>query len=237
MLVSDRGILLHKVKYGDSGLILKMYTKEHGSVSFLVQGLKGKNKSVPAIMHPLAELDLEYLDRPKSELKRLKEVQLHTPFHAIRSDLQKSGIAFFLAEVLLKCLKENEANPSLYSFVRTSIELLNTTERIGNFHLVFLIRLSKFLGFYPLGKYTGREFFDLQEGLFTRIRPMHISYVEQIEAKKISEISSTGYDFLYEKLHRDERNKILEAVIKFYQIHVEGFGSLKTLKVLQELSQ
>ncbi|MGY8953641.1 MAG: hypothetical protein ACKVJP_09795, partial [Flavobacteriales bacterium] len=90
---------------------------------------------------------------------------------------------------------------------------------------------------YPLGKYTGREFFDLQEGLFTRIRPMHISYVEQIEAKKISEISSTGYDFLDEKLHRDERNKILEAVIKFYQIHVEGFGSLKTLKVLQELSQ
>lgn len=237
MQVSDRGILLHKLKYGDSGLILKMYTKGHGSMSFLVQGLKGKNKAVSAMVHPLAELDLVFIERSKSDLKRLVEVQIHTPLHLVRSDLNRSGIAFFLAEVLSKSLKENEANPSLYSFIRTSIEILNTAEKTANFHLIFLLRLSQFLGFYPLGSYTGREFFDLQEGLFTRIRPMHIAYVEQLKAKQISKIISVGYDFLDEKLYSEERSEILEALIKYYQIHIEGFGSLKSLKVLQELNE
>ena len=237
MQVADRGILLHRLKYGDSGLILKMYTKEHGAMSFLVQGLKGKNKAVSAMVHPLAELDLVFLNRSKSDLKRLKEVQISTPFHQVRSDLGRSGIAFFLAEFLSKSLKENEANPSLYSFIRTSIEILNTSDKTANFHLIFLLRLTQFLGFYPLGNYSGREFFDLQEGLFTRIRPMHIAYVEQLEAKQFGKIISVGFDFLDEKLFGDERTKLLEALIKYYQFHIEGFGTLKSLKVLQELNE
>ncbi|MBD79065.1 MAG: DNA repair protein RecO [Crocinitomicaceae bacterium] len=236
MQVSDRGILLHKVKYGDSGLILKMYTKGHGSMSFIIQGLKGKNKSISTMMHPFAELDLVFLDKSKSELKRIKEVQIHSPFHSIRNDLNRTGLAFFLSEVLLKCLRENESNASLYSFVRNSIDLLNTTTRIGNFHLVFMLRLTQFLGCYPLGSFNGREFLDLQEGLFTRIRPVHIYYVEQQTAKHIGKIILDGYDFLDEKINGEDRNDVLEALIKYFQIHIDGFGTLKSLKVLQELN-
>lgn len=235
-MISDKAIFLHKIKYGDSGLILKLYTKSHGTMAFLLQGLKGKNKSLPAILHPLAVLEIQYSESGKSDLKRIKELQVSEPLHHIRSDIHKSSLAFFLSEVCLKCLHEKEENRDLFNFIEASIQLLENSEKFGNFHLIFLVRLSRFLGFSPVGNFKGREFFDLQEGLFTVLRPNHIHYFEPSEAKNLNQIIETGFDFINQSLTKSEKARMLNSLLKYFQIHVTGFGNLKTLDVLQQIN-
>ncbi|MGB0402894.1 MAG: DNA repair protein RecO [Salibacteraceae bacterium] len=235
-MISDKAIFLHKIKYGDSGLILKLYTKSHGTMAFLLQGLKGKNKSIPAILHPLAILEIQYSESGKSDLKRIKEIQVSEPLHHIRSDVHKSSLSFFLSEVCLKCFHEKEEHKDLFNFLEASVLLLENAERFGNFHLVFLVRLSRFLGFSPVGNFNGREFFDLQEGLFTILRPNHINYFEPLEAKNLNDIIETGFDFLNKGLTKSEKARMLNSLLKYFEIHVNGFGNLKTLDVLHQLN-
>lgn len=236
MVHSDSAIFLHKIKYGDSGLVLKLYTKHGGYQSFLIQGLKGKKKSIPALLHPLAELELTFSKPLKGSLNRIKEIQPSQPLHNIRNDFYKSSLAYFVAEVILKSIQESEPNTDLYNYLSLSIHLLDSTEKSGNFHLIFLLRLSQFLGFYPQGKFTRNQFFDLQEGSFTLLRPQHLHYLEQHDAKLMSTIITEGFDFLNEPLARVDRKTLLENLLKYYRIHVPNFGTLKSLEVLQDLN-
>ena len=89
-------------------------------------------------------------------------------------DISKISIALFIAEVLYKCIREEEKNKTLFDFLHTSIQLLDEDSSGNNiFHLLFMIKLSKHLGFYPHNfKNTQKSYFDLREGLFINEIPV-----------------------------------------------------------------
>ena len=234
MVGQDEGIFLRKIKYGESGFVLSLLTKENGIQSFILQGVKGKKKSINATLHPLAILNLEFVTPRKGKLNRLKEVQFSEPLYAIRSDFSKNAIAYFLSEVVWKSLPENEFHPHLYSYVKAAIHFLDSHDHLPNFHLIFLIRFTRFLGFYPNGQFRKSEFFDLREGLFTSLRPIHIQYLEADYAKKFQLLLDAELESSFD-FDRETKSELLNKIVEYYHIHLDNFGSLKTLKVLQEV--
>ncbi|UTW64038.1 DNA repair protein RecO [bacterium SCSIO 12741] len=232
---TDRGIFLWKTRYGDSGFVVRAYTLNHGMTTFLIQGLKGKKRSRAALLYPLAELEIEFSSTVKSEMKRIKEVHALHPGQSLRHDLSKSAQAFFIAEMLYRTLNEREADHALYTFLNTSIEWLDHHPDTSNFHLAFLVKLTRFLGFHPQGEPSARTFFDLREGLFTTLRPSHTDYVEPFVSVLLGVLLEKGFQTGKENLHREDRQHLLETLLLYYRIHLDGLGAIKSLDVLTEM--
>src|SRR6056297_3707722 len=170
MIQSTRGIVLHSFKYGETGIICNIYTETHGKVAFLVQGArKHKAKLKANLFQPLFLLDLEVYYKEKRQLQKIREARNAHPFQSIPYDFRKRTIALFIAEVLYKSLQEEESNPPLFSYLINQIKMLDLKEEgLANFHLYFLIHLSKYLGFFPQNNYSRSfTFFDMQNGKFT----------------------------------------------------------------------
>src|ERR1035437_8438600 len=169
MIYKTRGIVLRTADYSDTSLIAKIYTEQFGIQSYLIKGAKRKKASIKAnLFQPLALLDLQVYKKEKKQLQTLKEVGAEIHFASIHNDPAKTSILFFLNEILLKCLQEEEENSELFSFLHETIQTLDSAEKnFSNLHLIFLIRFSRFLGFYPQGNYSDtNSFFDLREGKF-----------------------------------------------------------------------
>lgn len=230
----DEAIFLRKTKFGESGFILSLLTKEQGVQSFILQGIKGPKKGLVAALHPLAILDIEFSENRKGKLLRLTQANLVESLQELRNDLFKGSIAYFLAEIIWKSLPENEKHAHLFAYVKAAIHFLDSHEKVTHFHHIFLLRFTKFLGFFPSGKFSRNEYFDLIEGQFTSLRPVHLNYIEPLEAKRFSELIDAHFgDKL--PLSREDSKQLLGTVIEYYHVHLENFGQIKSLKVLEEV--
>jgi len=150
MLITLQAIVLSKIKYRDHDLIVKCYTKSHGVVSYLVKGsLSKKRKLKPSYFQQLSILELETNHKSTRGLQYIKEVKTFVPFETLHTNILKSTLVLFLSEVLASVLKEESSNKSLFTFITTALQILDKEEKYANFHSLFLLELTKFLGFYP----------------------------------------------------------------------------------------
>ena len=151
MLQRYKGIVLCSFKYNDTKNIAHVFTQENGRMSFLVSASRSKKQgSISLLFQPLAMVELEADIRPRSSLHPVREARLWHVFGSLPYNPYKSGIAMFLSEFLFRVLKEEGRDEALFSYLAGSVMWLDTCEKsFSNFHLVFLIRLSRFLGLYP----------------------------------------------------------------------------------------
>ena len=238
MLHKTRGIVIRTLKYSDTSIIAKIYTEKFGIRSYLVRGAKSKKANTKtAQLQPLNLLNMVVYDKGKEGLQTIRESEPAYHFISIPYDVVKSSVLLFINEVLYKSLYEEESNPVLFDYLFDSIMLLDQAgEHYLDFHLLFLIRLSKFLGFYPRNNYTEQnKFFDLQEGIFTSERPVHSNFLDEKTAASLNK--GLNADTLTETLFTTsaERYGFLEAMLRFYSLHVPGFGETKSHKVLHDV--
>ncbi|MEN8223747.1 MAG: DNA repair protein RecO [Bacteroidota bacterium] len=239
MLHKTRGIVLHQIRYSESSLIVKIFTRDLGLQSYLVKGARSKRSSMrSSLFQPMTLLDLVVYHREKNDLQHMREAALAEPFHSIASDLRRSSIALFLAEIITKTLKEGEANEDMFDFLASSLHYLDIQSGgLENFHLYFLIQYSRFLGFNPQGKPQGSNAcFDLREGKFVSEQPAHSDRIEGEPGKSfymLTMASAGGLDKL--TIPKSIRDKLLNALIMYYQIHLSGLGTIKSLDVLREV--
>jgi DNA repair protein RecO (recombination protein O) len=234
-----RGIVLNHVKYSDSVSIAHIYTEHSGRVSVMIRHSKSrKSVSKKSILQPLFLLEMQISKKQNREIQYANEINNSPVFQDIPFNISKSTIAFFVAEVLSKVLKEEEPNPPMFSFLFNSIQLLDHLDHgVGNFHLVFLYELSRFLGFYPVDNYSEQNrFFNLQKGRFTEfIDVPEISLDEEL-SKDLFMIKEKGFKSISEiDLSRKHKLNLLEALLKFYQYHLPEMGTIKSLEVLKEI--
>src|ERR1051326_6229774 len=171
MISKTRGIVLRTTDFSDTSIISRIYTEQFGIQSYLIKGAKRKKAGIKAnLFQPLSILNLVVYKKEKKQLQTLKEAKPEIHFNSIPHDLVKTSILFFINEILVKCLHEVEKNPALFSFLHETVQTLDSAEKnFSNLHLIFLVRLSRFLGFYPQGKFTEtNSLFDLREGRFVR---------------------------------------------------------------------
>lgn len=239
MLTKTQAIVLHTIKYGETRIIVDMFTRTHGRLSFIVNIPKSiKAKTKKQFFQPLNILEIEVDVRQKVQLQKLSDVRLASPFSSIPFNPHKLSISLFIAEFLYYALRSEQQNALLYDYVESSILWLDSQEdRYANFHLVFLMRLSRFLGFYPnLEHYQTGDYFDLRESMFLPTPPLHRDFLYPQEAEKVQLMMRMDYPTMHLfKMTHQERNRLLEVTITYYRLHLTDFPELKSIAVLQEL--
>ena len=234
-----RGVVLGTVKYGDKAVIVNMLTDTMGRRSYIVQGLgsgKGRGSKL-AYFQPLFVLQFEGLISDKSDLHRMKDVQNGVVLQSIPYDIRKSTIALFIAEVLYRLVGESEENKILFDFVYGSVEALDAmTEGVSNFHLWFLAHLSRFLGFAPGNEYAEDSYFDMREGVYTPIRPMHDKFCNQEYARLLNDLIECDVEYLGEiGLNRTQRVDMLSGLVDYYSIHLDAIRRVQSIAILQQV--
>ena len=241
MLTKTQAIVLHSLKYGETRLIVDMFTRSQGRQSFIVsipKSVKGKIKK--QLFQPLTLLEIESDLRPKLQLQKLSDIRLASPFSSIPFDPNKLSISLFIAEFLYYALRSEQHNEPLFDYIVNSIQWLDAqTDRFANFHLVFLMRLSRFLGFYPnLEHYQSGDYFDLRESIFLSVPPVHHDFLHPQEAEKIQLMMRMDFPTMHLfRMSHQERNRLLEVSLVYYRLHLPDFPELKSVSVLQELYQ
>jgi DNA repair protein RecO (recombination protein O) len=181
MLHKTRGIVLKTIKYADNNLIAKIYTEQFGLRTYFVKGLSGKSgKARKALLQSLSLINLHVYEKQSADIQQIRDIECAYFFQNIHSDIRKSTILVFLNEVLYKTIIEEAANPELFGFVFQSIiQLDNAEENIAIFHAIFLIQLTRYLGFYPQNSYSEKyRYFDLTEGSYVKEQPLHSDYFD-----------------------------------------------------------
>ena len=241
MLTKTQAIVLHSLKYGESRLIVDMFTRTFGRQSFIVSIPKtSKGKIKKQFFQPLTLLEIETDIRPKLQLQKLNDVRLLTPFASIPFEPDKLAISLFVAEFLYYALRSEQRNELLYDYLEYSIMWLDGQQaNFANFHIVFLLRLTRFLGFYPnLDDYEDGDYFDLRESEFMRNPLVHRDFLHPEEAQKVQLMMRMDFPTMHLfRMSHDDRNRLLEISIKYYRLHLPDFPEMKSIEVLQALYQ
>ena len=231
MIQKTKGIVLHSIKYGDTSLITHLYTEHFGRHSFLFKGIRSnKSKIKSNIIQPLFILNLESYIKEGKDLSLVKEASLANPFTHIPYELNKSAQAMFIAEILYRCLKEAEMNKPLFEFLCGSIEYFDLMKAgSADFHIIFLVKLSKYLGFYPASR-------EAENNIVSDHIPTHFDYINHSNSALLDKIFNSNYENLIDlDLNHKKRNDLLEAILKFYSFHIEEITRLKSFLILREL--
>jgi DNA repair protein RecO (recombination protein O) len=156
MYIRTRGIVINHLKYGETSLIVRVFTEHSGLQSFIVKGFRSsKNKAKISLFQPLSLIEIDLPERAKSDLIIFKEARALHHYSSISSTIEKHSIFVFLSEILSKILCVSQAEDELFEFVFNSlIALDNTTEPCNNFHLIFLNDLTDYLGIRPVEKHS-----------------------------------------------------------------------------------
>lgn len=239
MLQKTIGIVLHCLKYNDTSNIVDIYTRHAGRASFLVKVPRSRKSAVrPVLFQPLSFVEFEADCRPTSSLRLIKEAKSWYPFRSLPYDPYKSAIGMFLAEFLYRALREEAENQPLFAYLEHSIRWLDECDGgYANFHLVFLMRLSRFLGLYPNTEdYSEGCFFDMLNACFTPRPPAHSAFLKPAEASRIRVLMRMNYKTMHLfAMSRAERHRCLAVINDYYRLHLPDFPMLKSLDVLKEL--
>lgn len=227
MLHKTKGIVLSYLKYRESSIIVRIYTETFGLQSYIVNGVRSKKAKLRiALFQPLTLLDMVVYKKENAGLNRISELKCDTPFATLPFDFKKSSIALFLTEVLVKSIKGEESNEVLFEFLYKSILIFdNLEESYENFHLQFLLKLSRFLGFNPE---NSQEFFD-QVYLHANVKEIALEEKEAFDALLNSPYQNEV------KVPNAIRRELLDLMLKYYTLHIENFGEVKSLTVLKEV--
>ena len=237
MQANTAGIILHTTKFSDSATIATVFTREFGRVSYMLYGVnKKKSGNRAALLQPLSLVELVVKHAPGKDIQYIKEMRLEHQFTGIPFDSVKNSLALFLAEILFKTLRQTEPDDVLFQFLENSILQLDSShDGIANFHLVFLQKLSRYLGFEPNTEESGK-YFDLMNGVFLNEKPLHVHFLLPEVTVSFSALLETDYATMHKlALTRENRSILLRGLIEYYRLHITEFHNLHSLAVLQSL--
>ncbi|MDT0675251.1 DNA repair protein RecO [Autumnicola musiva] len=237
MLVNTEAIVISALKYGEADLIVKAYTLESGVRTYMLRGVlkskKGKFKA--SLFQLLTQLEIVASHKDKGTLEYLKEAKVLHTYQSLHTNFIKTSMVMFLAEVLKNAIKEEEANPHLYQYLKISLNWLDLHNSIANFHLLFLLKLSRYLGFHPDDSQTNLPYFNLLDGVFQEIKTNQYC-IEGENLIILRQFLDLGFnDSSNLKLNQNSRNSFLNMLIFYYELHIEGFRKPKSLAVLNEI--
>jgi len=237
MLSKSEGLVLHHFNYSETSVIVRVLTREAGLQSFLVPGAKKPRAKLRlAMFEPFTVLDLVYFKKGTDRLQYIKEASCPEPYKNISSNIIKTTISLFLAEVLLAVLKQSESTPDMYDYVKESLMLLDKTdERISNFHLVFLMALTKHLGFFPRNNFDEKNcYFSLTEGFYLPCEQDGQNCLNKEESHCFWDICQSSLENLQNlTIDSSKRKALLDKVIEYYALHLQGMKEIKSHKVLE----
>lgn len=232
-----RGIVLRTVKVGDASIIADLFTESHGRMSFVAHvSSSGRHRSSgAAFWRPLNIVEFDTDLHGQSRLPHVRGVRLYVNYATLPYEPMKQMLAMFLSEFLCRVLHGQQADAPLYDYLTHSLQWLDTAEgEVANFHLVFLMHLSQFVGIWPnLEGQRDGLYFDLRTGSYVAVQPLHADYLQPDEARRLPLLFRMNYSTMHLfRFSRAQRHRVLSALTDFYRLHLPSFGPLHSLDVL-----
>jgi DNA repair protein RecO (recombination protein O) len=241
MIYPTKGIVLRTIKYGETSVITTIFTELFGIQSYLVNGVRSTGKSVKShYFQPASLLELQVYHNELKNLQRIKEISWNILYQKIFSNVPRNAVALFMVELLLKSLKQPEKNLELYDFCETAFTELDSSESsiVSNFPILFSLQLIQHLGFRIHDNFSGENVrFNLLDGNFTHMNIENEYLLDFDLSRRISDFLKMKHlnALSSMKLNKNIRKSILDAIAKYYLIHLPDFSPLKTLPVLHEV--
>jgi DNA repair protein RecO (recombination protein O) len=239
MLHKTRGIVFHTTDYSETSIVAKIYTEMFGVQSYLVNSVRKKNaKTRSNIFQPLSLVEMVVYHKERGGLQRISEIRNTPQYRSIPFDVSKSSILLFLHEVLYRAIREEDSNPTLFEYLFSALQLLDVqSESNPNFHLLFLLRLTRLLGFYPHGEYSqDSPIFNLQEGVYQSQFPPHPFYLTTPLSSRFGELVNACGDLTAHcSLSSEEKRILIDRLLEYYRLHIDGFGEVRSHRVLEQV--
>ena len=247
MLTKSQIIVLHTIKHGDTGIVVQCYSSTAGRCALYFRA-SSKNRVSASLLHKLNILDVVTYSNGSQSMPTIKEISAPYRIAAIRSDICKSSIAIFISELLGRTVREEEANPHLYSFLSSSIQILEHIEHgVPNFHIHFITHLCKMLGFMPMDNYSSSTpIFDMATAKFT-FAPAGYVYGTQMLGPEESQLlhallntPSTNLEKLFcgsqeLKINGEARLAYTKRMIEYISHHIGNNIEIKSLDILHQI--
>lgn len=239
MLHKVRGIVLKTTNYSETSVVVQVFTDKFGMQAYLINGVKKPKAKVKMnMLQSLHLLDMVVYHKANTNIQRVSEVRQTPVFKTIPYNIIKSSIVIFLNEVLYKSIRQQAADESLFDYIFNTIAWFDETEELNpNFHLSFLLKLTRFLGFYPNDKRRSDQiYFDLHEGEFVSRQPIHLNFLELNDALRFISLFNTPLEKIIEiKFSNEQRRFLLDKILVFYTLHTASFGEVQSHKILETL--
>ena len=192
MTESIEAIVLGYTKFGENSVVVHTLSEAYGRRGFLVR--IGKKAGWSA-----------------------RNLMAKDPLNGIRNNLYKNTMSLFLSEVLLRAVKDGQAEDGLYPWCVRSILTLNSLDSdFSNFHIRFLLEFAGALGFSPT---------------FDDIAPFAEKHLVQLKPFLTSSFSES----MLLPLRGEERNALCEDLLRYLEYHTESTLRVHSLAVLREV--
>ncbi len=238
MLIKTKGIVLKSIKYGETSLIVDVFTLELGLRTYIVNGVRKKKARFGAsLFQHTSIIDLVAYEKKGRNIHRIKEAQSAYPYQSLPYDVKKSAVGLFMTEVIQKVLQGEEEHPELFDFLYNSYLFLDQTEAsIANIPILFLLSLTSFLGIQPENNYAkDKPYFNLMEGYFQNEPPVLHQHYLNIKESQI--FSQTMKHNLTESrllaIKPPDRKILLENILLFYRLHIQSFPIINSHLILE----
>lgn len=239
MIENLHSIILKTVKYGDSKLIVDLLTRDRGRMSVVWRMPRsGKGRVNRNLFQPLTICDLQVEGKNRTQLPVVKDAHIAVPYISLNVDPVKMSVVFFLAEFLVQVSRDEQSDIRFFDFVESNLQWYDLADAMtANFHLMFLVRVSHFLGFFPNMESFQRGYvFDLRSAEFCGAVPLHRDFLPADESERLAMLMRmTPANMHHYRFTRDERNHTVEMMLRFYAIHLPGFREMKSWEVLKEV--
>jgi len=235
LLVKTKAIVISSLKFQEKSLIVKCFTLSNGLKSYFVRDAFSSKKASQKIAYfqPFSILEIEAVHKNKGTLENFKEIKTAVPFQSIHTDIVKSTMVLFLSEMLHYSIQEEEKNEQLFLFLETALTWLDHHDEISNFHLILLLEITKYLGFYPDLSENNLPFFEMNEGVFSLFQTGNM--LSEHETNLFKKLMDLKFDNDQKVFHVLERQILLKILIDYYSLHLEGFKKPKSLEILKEV--
>lgn len=235
MQVKTKAIVISTLKFQDKSLIVKCFTQSNGLKSYFVRDAFSSRKSNQKIAYfqPLSLLEIEAVHKNKGTLEYFKEIKTAVAFQTIPLNIVKSTMVLFLSEILHHAIQEEEKNENLFLYLETALQWLDSHNEISNFHLIVMLEITRFLGFYPDTSASDLSYFEMSEGVFSAFHA--ISSLTAHQSYLLKTLLDLKLDSNEKVFHVIERQILLKILIDYYSYHLDGFQKPKSLEVLKEI--
>lgn len=235
MLVTTKALVISTVKYQETSLIVKCFTLSDGLKTYFVPNAFSKGKTAPkaAFFQPMTLLNIEAVHKNKGAMERLKEIRIDYPYSSVQTDVAKSTILMFLAEVLHHSIREEQQNEPLFHLLEVALHWFDHHDNTANFHLILMLEMTKHFGFYPDTNRAGDRFFDLKTGHFTLSPDVYT--LDETQTNLFKELISLQLSGETKSFSGASRRILLKILVDYYTLHLEGFKKPKSLEILRDV--
>ncbi|CAL1521387.1 DNA repair protein RecO [Chitinophaga sp. MM2321] len=242
MLHKTRGIVIRTVKYGDTSVIVSVFTELFGLQSYIVNGVRSQKPKAARgnLLQPGNILDLVVYHNEIKNLQRISEFKLGYIYTSLHFSVAKNTVALYLIELLQKCLKQPEQQLELYYFTENTLQLLDvsTMAVTANLPLYFTLKLGEHLGFRLNGRFSEYSpYLDLQEGTFSYLPPHHPYHLDPESSSLTDQLfqCSEVQHLAGISMNKERRRRLLYAYLDFFRLHLPDFTEMHSPPILHEI--